>query len=96
MTKLRPTEDRLVVQPLESEEKSAGGIYLPETAKEKPTQGKVIAVGPGKMLKNGTRQEPAVKVGETVLFSKYAGTDVKIDGVEYKIIQENEVLAVVE
>lgn len=96
MAKLRPTEDRLVVQPLESEEKSAGGIYLPETAKEKPSQGKVISVGPGKMLKNGTRMALAVKVGDTVLFSKYGGTDFKLDGVEYKIIQESEVLAVVE
>lgn len=95
MITLRPLEDRLVVKPYEPEEKSAGGIFLPDTAKEKPTRGEVIAVGPGKMLKGGKRAEMSVKKGDRVLFSRYSGTDVKLDGVEYKIITESDILAVI-
>jgi len=94
--KLRPLDDRIVVQPQEAEEKTAGGIVLPDTAKEKPLMGKVIAVGPGKMLDNGKRSEVAVKKGDTVLFGKYGGNDIKIDGVEYKILHESDILGIVE
>ncbi len=94
--KLRPLDDRIVVQPQEAEAKTAGGIVLPETAKEKPLVGKVISVGPGKMLDSGKRSEVAVKKGDTVLFGKYGGNDVKIDGVEYKILHESDILGIVE
>jgi chaperonin GroES len=94
--KLRPLDDRVVVKPEEAEEKTAGGIVLPDTAKEKPLMGKVIAVGPGKMLDNGKRTEVAVKKNDTVLFGKYGGNNIKIDGVEYKILSESEILGIVE
>jgi chaperonin GroES len=94
--KLRPLDDRIVVQPQEAEEKTAGGIVLPDTAKEKPLMGKVISVGPGKLLDNGKRSEVAVKKGDTVLFGKYGGNDIKIDGVEYKILHESDILGIVE
>ncbi|MCE5341224.1 MAG: co-chaperone GroES [Planctomycetaceae bacterium] len=94
--KLRPLDDRIVVQPQEAEAKTAGGIVLPETAKEKPLMGKVISVGPGKMLDNGKRSDVAVKKGDTVLFGKYGGNDFKIDGVEYKILHESDILGIVE
>ncbi|MEN6386540.1 MAG: co-chaperone GroES [Phycisphaerales bacterium] len=94
--KLRPLDDRIVVQPQEAEEKTAGGIVLPDTAKEKPLMGKVISVGPGKVLDNGKRSEVAVKKGDTVLFGKYGGNDIKIDGVEYKILHESDILGIVE
>ncbi len=93
MVTIRPVDDRVVVQILDAEEKTAGGIVLPDTAKEKPQQGKVIAVGQGKLLDNGKRSEVTVKKGDTVLFGKYAGTDVTIQGEEYKILRENELLA---
>src|SRR5690606_17422979 len=93
---LRPLGDRVVVQPIEREERTQGGIYLPDTAKEKPQEGKVVAVGSGKLLQNGERAPVSVKVGERVLFPTYAGTEVKIDGTEYLIMNENEILAVVE
>ena len=96
MAKLKPTEDRLVVRALEGDEKSMGGIFLPDTAKEKPTKGQVVAVGPGKIGKNGERIALAVKAGDKILFSQYSGNDVKVDGVEFKIISETEVLAVLE
>ena len=94
--KLRPLDDRVVVKPEEAEEKTAGGIVLPDTAKEKPLMGKVISVGPGKLLDNGNRVEVAVKKNDTVLFGKYGGNDIKIDGVEYKILRENDILGIVE
>ncbi|HBG26367.1 MAG: co-chaperone GroES [Planctomycetes bacterium GWF2_41_51] len=94
--KLRPLDDRIVVQPQEAEEKTAGGIVLPDTAKEKPLMGKVIATGPGKLLDSGKRVEPAVKKNDTVLFGKYGGNDIKIDGVEFKILHESDILGIIE
>ncbi len=94
--KLKPLDDRIIVKPQEAEEKTAGGIVLPDTAKEKPLMGKVVEVGPGKMLDNGKRVEVAVKKNDTVLFGKYGGNDIKIDGVEYKILRESDVLGIVE
>lgn len=95
-TKLKPLADRVVVRVLESEEKTKGGIFLPDTAKEKPQQARVVAVGPGKVLDDGKRVGVEVKEGDIVLFAKYAGTEVKIDGVEYLVIGEKDILAVVE
>ncbi len=89
---LKPLDDRVVVEPLEAEEKTSGGILLPDTAKQKPQQGKVIAVGPGKLNDKGTRTLMAVKVGDTVLFGKYGGSDVEVSGKEYKILRESEIL----
>ena len=94
--KLKPLDDRVIVKPEEAEEKTAGGIVLPDTAKEKSLMGKVIAVGPGKMQDNGKRTEVAVKKNDTVLFGKYGGNDIKIDGVEYKILSESDILGIVE
>jgi chaperonin GroES len=94
--KLRPLDDRIVVKPQEAEEKTAGGIVLPDTAKEKPLMGKVVEVGPGKILDNGKRVPVAVKKNDTVLFGKYGGNDIKIDGVEYKILRESDILGIVE
>jgi len=94
--KLRPLADRVVVKILESEEKTKGGIFLPDTAKEKPQQAKVVAVGPGKTLDDGKKSPIDVKEGDTVLFAKYSGTEVKIDGIEYLVIAEKDILAVVE
>jgi chaperonin GroES len=91
--RLRPLDDRVVVEPLEAEETTAGGIVLPDTAKEKPQKGKVIAVGPGKLLDNGERAPMSVAVGDEVLFGKYSGTDVEIDGRELKILRESDILA---
>ena len=90
---LQPLEDRLVIRRLEAEEKTAGGIVLPDTAKEKPQRGEVLAVGPGKLLDNGKRAALEVKVGDTVLFGKYSGTDVKIQGEECLILRESDLLA---
>ena len=89
-------DDRIVVKPEKAEEKTAGGIVIPDTAKEKPLMGKVISVGPGKLLDNGKRVEVAVKKNDTVLFGKYGGNDIKIDGVEYKILRESDILGIVE
>jgi len=94
--KIRPLEDRVVVEPLEAEEKTRGGIVLPDTAKEKPQQGKVLAVGPGRMLDSGERATPAVKKGDIVLFAKYGGAEVELDRKEYKILRESDILAKVE
>jgi chaperonin GroES len=94
--KLKPLEDRVVVQPSEAEAVTAGGIVLPEAAKQKPLMGKVIAVGPGKLLDSGTRGEVDIKKGDTVLYGKYGGSDVEVDGTEYKILRESEILAVIE
>lgn len=91
--KLRPLEDRVVVEPLEAEEKTSGGIVLPDTAQEKPQRGTVVAVGPGKLLDSGQRGELSVAVGDEVIFAKYGGTDIEIDGDEVKIIRESDILA---
>lgn len=91
--KLRPLDDRIVVEPTEAEEKTPGGIVLPDTAKEKPQRGKVLAVGPGRLLDNGKRTEMSVAVGDEVIFGKYAGTDIEVEGKELKILRESDVLA---
>ena len=91
--KLRPLDDRVVVKRLEAEEKTAGGIILPDNAKEKPQRGEVVAVGPGKLLDSGNRATPDVVAGDKVLFGKYSGTEVKVDGVELLIMRENDILA---
>lgn len=93
---LKPLGDRIVVEPIEQEEQTALGIFLPETAKEKPQQGKVIAAGPGARKDTGERIIMDVKVGDKVLYARYAGTNVKLDGKEYLILKESDVLAVVE
>lgn len=93
MTIVRPLEDRVLIKALEAEEKTRGGIVLPDTAKEKPSKGEVVAVGRGKLLDNGKIVEPTLKKGDRVLFGKYAGTEIKIDNVEYTIMRETEVLA---
>jgi chaperonin GroES len=89
---LRPLDDRIVVEPQEAESKTAGGILLPDTAKEKPQQGKVVAAGPGKLSENGQRLAMSVKVGDTVLYGKYSGSDVEVAGKEIKIMRESELL----
>ena len=93
---LKPLGDRLIVEPIEQEEMTASGIVLPETAKEKPMQGKVLAVGPGSRKDDGSRVAMDVKVEDTVLYAKYAGTEVKIDGKKYLIMKETDILAIVE
>ena len=93
---VKPLDDRILIKPLEAEDKSAGGIILPDTAKEKPQQGKVVAVGPGKLLDSGERSAVTVQIGEIVLFGKYGGTDIKIDGCEHKILRESEIFAKIE
>ena len=93
--KLRPLHDRVIVQRTESEETTKSGIIIPDTAKEKPQEGKVIAVGDGKVV-DGKKQDMNVKAGDSVLFSKYAGTDITVDGDEYLIMREDDILAVVE
>lgn len=93
---IRPLDDRVVIEPMEAEEKTAGGIVLPDTAKEKPMKGKIIAVGDGKMLENGKRAEPLVKKGDKVLYGKYAGTEVAVDGKEYLVMRESDILAKIE
>ena len=85
-------DDRVVLEPTEAEEKTSGGIILPDTAKQKPQQGKVIAVGPGKLNDKGVRLALAVKIGDTVLFGKYSGSDVEVNTKEYKIVRESEIL----
>ena len=92
-TKLRPLDDRVVVQPIESEEKTAGGIVLPDTAKEKPQRGTVVAVGPGRLLDNGRRGELSVSIGDEVIYGKYGGSDIKINGDEVKVLRESDILA---
>ena len=94
-TKVQPLADRLVVRPNEREEMTVSGIVLPDTAKEKPQEGTVIAVGPGRLDDKGARVKPEVKNGDTVLYAKYAGTEVKIDGEELLILKESDVLAIV-
>ena len=91
---IKPLGDRVVVRSLDEEEKTPSGIILPDTAKEKPQRGEVLAVGPGKVLENGTRQAMEVKSGDTVIFAKYAGSEVKVDGEEVLILRESDVLAI--
>jgi chaperonin GroES len=93
--KVRPLHDRLLVRRIEEKETVKGGIIIPDTAKEKPQEGEVIAVGNGKVLENGTKQALDVKAGDKILFGKYSGTDIKIDGEEFLILREDEVLAIV-
>lgn len=92
---IKPLGERIVLKVLESEEKTKSGIVLPDTAKEKPQMGKVLAVGSGKVLDNGEKLPLEVKVGDQVLFAKYAGTEVKLDGEEYMILKESDILAIV-
>jgi chaperonin GroES len=94
--KLKPLNDRIVVTRTESEEKTAGGIIIPDTAKEKPQEGKVIAVGPGKLDNDGNRTPPDVKAGDRILFSRYAGTEFKLNGVEHLVMREDDILGVIE
>ena len=94
--KLKPLQDRILVKRIEEDEKTKGGIIIPDTAKEKPMQGEVIAAGKGKVLENGTRQTLDVKKGDRVLFSKYAGTEVKIDAEDYLIMREDDILGIIE
>lgn len=94
--KLKPLNDRVLVKRLESEEKTAGGLFIPDTAKEKPSKGQVVAVGPGKMDDNGKRVPMAVKAGDEVLFNKYAGTEVKLDGVDHLVMREEDILAIID
>ena len=94
--KLKPLDDRIVVKPQEAEEKTPGGIVLPDTAKEKPQLGKVIEVGPGKLLDSGKRAVHAVKKNDQVLYGKYSGNEVQIDGQDYKILHESEILGIIE
>jgi len=93
---LKPLGDRVVVEHVEQADKSAGGVFLPDTAKEKPQEGKVLAVGSGRTLDNGTKVPMEVKVGDRILYSKYSGSEVKIDGKEYLIISEKDVLGIVQ
>ena len=94
--KIRPLDDRVVVKPVEAEQTTAGGIVLPDSAAEKPSQGEVLAVGPGKALDNGDVRAPDVKVGDKVLFGQYGGSTVKIDGEELLILNESEIFGVLE
>jgi chaperonin GroES len=91
--RIRPLDDRVVVEPLEAEEKSAGGILLPDTAKQKPQRGRVLAVGPGKQLDNGKRMELSVQKGDEVIYGRYSGSDVEVDGKEIKVMREGDILA---
>ncbi len=94
--KIRPLADKVLVQRLEAKSKTAGGIVLPDTAKEKPQRGKVISVGEGKMLEDGTHREVQIKKGDMVLFTSYAGTEIKIDGKDYLIMDESDIMAKIE
>ena len=92
---VKPLADRVVVKPLEEAEQMRGGLYIPDTAKEKPSQGEIVAVGPGKVSDDGARVAPEVQVGDRVLYGKYSGTDVTLDGVEYLILRESDILAII-
>jgi chaperonin GroES len=94
--KIRPLHDRVIVKRIEEEETTKGGIIIPDTAKEKPIEGKVVAVGAGKLLENGKMQPLEVKKGDKILFGKYAGTDIKIEGEEHLIMREEDIIAIVE
>lgn len=93
---LKPLNDRVLVKRLESEEKTAGGLFIPDTAKEKPSRGEIVAAGPGKTDDNGKRVPLGVKAGDTVLFNKYAGTEIKLDGVEHLVMREDDILAIID
>ena len=93
--KLKPLNDRVLVKRLESDEKTAGGLYIPDTAKEKPSRGKVVAAGPGKLAEDGKRVALAVAAGDLVLFSKYAGTEISLDGEEHLVMREDDILAII-
>ena len=93
---IRPLADKVLVERVEAEAKTAGGIVLPDTAKEKPQRGKIVSVGAGKVLEDGTRREVQVKKGDLVLFTSYAGNEIKIDGNEYLIMDESDIMAVIE
>ena len=95
-SRIRPLHDRIIVRRIEEQEQMRGGLYIPDTAKEKPQEGEVIAVGNGKVLENGTKIELDVKAGDRVLFGKYSGTEIKLDGEEYLILREDDVLGVIE
>ena len=92
---VKPLEDRILIKPLERETKTVSGIFLPESASEKPMQGKVVATGPGKLLDGGERATPGVKKGDIVVFGKYSGTELQHDGVDYLIMKESDILAIV-
>lgn len=94
--KVKPLHDRVIVKRIEEEEKTKGGIIIPDTAKEKPVEGKVVAVGDGKLLENGKKQPMAVKKGDRVLFGKYAGTEIKLEGEEHIIMREDDIIAVID
>jgi len=94
--KIRPLQDRIIVKRIKEEEKTKGGIIIPETAKEKPSEGEIVAIGKGKILENGTLLPPDVKVGDRILFSRYGGSEVKIEGVEHLIMREDDILGVIE
>jgi chaperonin GroES len=94
-TRIQPLADRVVVKALEEAEQMRGGLYIPDTAKEKPSQGEIVAVGPGKLSDEGTRLEMDVKVGDKVLYGKYSGTDVTLEGEEFLILRESDILAIV-
>lgn len=93
--KVKPLADRVVVKPLEEAEQMRGGLYIPDTAKEKPQQGEIVAVGPGKLTDEGKRIDPELKVGDKVLYGKYSGTEVTLDDAQYLILRESDVLAVI-
>jgi chaperonin GroES len=94
--KVRPLHDRVIVKRIEEEEKTKGGIIIPDTAKEKPIEGKIVAAGNGKILENGNKVPLEVKKGDRVLFGKYAGTEIKIDGEEHLIMREDDIIAIIE
>ncbi|MEK6726123.1 MAG: co-chaperone GroES [Deltaproteobacteria bacterium] len=94
--KIRPLQDRIIVKRIKEDEKTKGGIIIPETAKEKPSEGEIVAVGKGKVLENGTVLPLEVKVGNRILFSRYGGTEVKIEGEEHLIMREDDILGVIE
>ena len=93
---VKPLEDRVLIKPAEAETKTESGLYLPESAKEKPMQGTIVAVGPGKLLDNGERVSPSVKKGDLVVFGKYAGTEIEIKNVKHMIMRESELLGLIE
>ncbi len=93
---VRPLEDRVLIKPIEPETKTESDIYLPESAKEKPMQGKIVAVGPGKLLDTGERVKPSVKKGDTVVFGKYSGTEIEIKNIKHMIMRESELLGLIE
>jgi chaperonin GroES len=94
--KIRPLQDRVIVKRIQEEEKTKGGLFIPDTAKEKPIEGEVLAVGNGKILESGSVRALDIKAGDRVLFSKYAGTEIKIDGVEHLMMREEDILGVIE